>query len=224
MAYDFSTLSKYDINLGELRNYISQNKFNFEYFDEWLDGWMNIFKNAEKDTLTQIKNLEEMEIPQLEVFVKEVHLGKVTFKFNFIIEGVKNHLKTNGAALKKMSVDKFLKTVTWTKEDTASTHDINDPVYLTRFPLDDKIYLLIDGNTRVSQLLKNEANEVNYYDILPTDIINEQILLFTIEKVMLAFLLETYTFKKYLIKGESTHKHVFESSNIFHTFKKLNVK
>lgn len=224
MAYDFSTLSKYDINLGELRSYISQNKFNFEYFDEWLDGWMNIFKNAEKDTLTQIKNLEEMGIPPFEVFVKEVHLGNVAFKFNFIIEGVKNHLKINGAALKKMSVDKFLKTVTWTKEDTESTHEINDPVYLTRLPLDDKIYLLIDGNTRVSQLLKNEANEINYYDILPTDIINEQILLFTIEKVMLAFLLETYTFKKHLNKGEFTHRYIFKSSSIFHTFEKLNVK
>ncbi len=37
---------------------------------------------------------------------------------------------------------------------------------------------------------------------------------------ILIFLIRDY----FQIKGESTHKHVFESSNIFHTFKKLDVK
>lgn len=224
MAFDFSTLSKYDINLEELRNYISQNKFDFDYFDEWLDGWMNVFKTAEKDTLTQIQNLEEMGIPLFEVFIKDIHLGKVDFKFNFIIEGAKRHVKNKRLDVKKMSADEFVNTVTWTKENAESTHEITDPVYLTGLPLDNKVRLLIDGNTRVSQLLEDGVDEINFYYISPADIVNEQILLFTIEKVMYSFLLETHTFKKYLNKGEHTHKFIFDSSNIFRDLKHLNVK
>ncbi|WP_252195859.1 hypothetical protein [Bacillus mycoides] len=224
MAYDFSTLSKYDLNLEELRNYILQNRFDFEYFDEWVDGWMNVFKNAKMDTLTQIQNLEKEGIPSFEVFVKGINLGQIAFKFNFIIEGAKNHVKNSNLSVKKMSANHFVNTVTWTKEDAKSSHKINDPVYLTTLPLADKTHLLIDGNKRVSQLLKGGADEINYYDISPMDIINAQILLFTIEKVMYVFLIETYSFKKHLNNRKYTHKHIFSSSHIFHDFKELNVK
>ena len=81
MAYDFSTLTKYDLNLKELRNFVLQNQFDFKYYDEWVNGWMNVFINAEIDTLTQIQNLEKKDIPDSEVFIKEVSFRKV-FIFN----------------------------------------------------------------------------------------------------------------------------------------------
>ncbi|MEK5069602.1 hypothetical protein [Sporosarcina sp. FSL K6-1508] len=224
MAYDFSTLTKYDLNLKELRNYVLQNQFDFKYFDEWVNGWMNVFLNAEIDTLTQIQNLEKNGIPLFEVFVKEISFGKANFNFNFIVEGAKNYIKNSKAAPKKKSVTDFLNKVMWTEEESESTHEINDPVYLATLPTGNKMYLLIDGNTRVSQLLRSGTNEITYFDISPNNIIEQQILLFTIEKAIYAFLIESYTFQQHLKRGQYTHKDIFKSSNIFNAFKALNVK
>ena len=38
--------------------------------------------NAEIDTLTEIQNLEKKDIPDLEVFIKEVSFGRANFKLN----------------------------------------------------------------------------------------------------------------------------------------------
>ncbi len=224
MAYDYSTLTKYDLNIKELRNHVLQNQFDFKYYDEWINGWMNVFINAEIDTLTQIQNLERNGVPLFEVFVKEISFGNADFKFNFIVEGAKNYIKNSKATPKKIPVSEFLKKVMWTEEETESSHEINDPVYLTTLPTGNKMYLLIDGNKRVSQLLRSGANEIKYFDISAEDIIEQQILLFTIEKAMYAFLIETYTFQQHLKRGRYTHKDIFESSNIFKAFKALNIK
>ncbi|MFC5591682.1 hypothetical protein ACFPRA_22610 [Sporosarcina soli] len=224
MAYDFSTLTKYDLDLKELQKDVLQKEFDFMYFDEWLNGWMNVFKNAEIDTSTQILNLEKNGIPPFEVFVKEISFGKANFKFNFIVEGAKNYINNSKVSPNKMSGKDFFSKVMWTEEEIESTHEINDPVYLVTFPTGNKMYLLIDGNKRVSQLLKGGINEITYFDISPINIIEQQILLFTIEKAIYAFLIESYTFQQHLKRGKYTHKDIFKSSNIFNAFKTLNEK
>lgn len=123
-----------------------------------------------------------------------------------------------------MSVPDFVDKVMWTEEESESTHEINDPVYLATLPIGNKMHLVIDGNKRVSQLLRSGANEITYNDISITNIIEQQILLFTIEKAMYAFLIESYTFQQHLKRGRYTHKDIFESSNIFNAFKALNIK
>ena len=224
MAFDLASLEEYSLDINELRSYIYKHyQLNFEYFDQWIDGWIKVFKNAENDTTIQINNLKENGFPAFEIFTQNVHFGRVTFKFNFIIEGAKEYVKNSKVKPTKIKANEFSKQIKWSNEGGATTHDINNPIYLTTLPMDKYMYVVIDGNHRLTELLKNGVTEVSCIDIHPMEIINQNILLFTIDKAIYAFMIEAKVFEQHLKLNNHPHELLFKSSNINNAFKKLNV-
>ncbi|AQU73808.1 hypothetical protein [Priestia megaterium] len=224
MAFDLANLEEYSLDIDELHNYIYKHyQLNFEYFNQWIDGWVRVFKNADKDTTIQINNLKKNGFPIVEVFTQNVHFGRVTFKFNFIIEGAKEYVKNSKIKPGKIKADEFSGQIKWSHEADATTHDINHPIYLTTLPMDKYMYVVIDGNHRLTELLKSGVNEVRCIDIPPMEIINHNILLFTIDKAIYAFMVEAKVFEQHLRLNNHPHELLFKSSNINNAFKRLNV-
>ena len=224
MAFDLANLEEYSLDLNELRNYLHKYyRLDFKYFDQWIDGWIKVFKNAERDTTNQINTLKENGVPAVEVFTQNVHFGRVTFKFNFIIEGAKGYVKDSKIKPKKIKANEFSKQIKWSKEVSTTTHEINSPIYLTTLPMDKYMYVVIDGNHRLTELLKKGVTEVSCIDIHPMEIINHDILLFTIDKAIYAFMVEAKVFEQHLKLHNHSHELLFKSSNINNAFKKLNI-
>lgn len=224
MAFDLANLEEYSLDIDELHKYLYKHyKLNFEYFNQWLDGWIKVFKNAERDTVIQINRLKENGFPAVEVFTQNVHFGKAIFKFNFIIEGAKEYVENSKIKPKKIKASEFSKQIKYSNETSATTNDINNPIYLATLPMDKYMYVVIDGNHRLTELLKNGATEVSCIDIHPMEIINHNILLFTIDKAIYAFIVEAKVFEQHLKINNHPHELLFKSSNINNAFKKLNV-
>lgn len=225
MAFDYANLKEYSLDTDELRNYFYQHyRLNFKHFDEWLDGWIKVFKNAEKDTAIQVSNLKKTGFPAFEVFSQNVHFGRATFTFNFIVEGAKAYVKNNKIKPKKIKANQFSKEIKWSKESGTTTHDINNPIFLTTLPMGDNyMYVVIDGNHRVTTLLAKGATEISCIDIHPMEIINHNILMFTIDKAMYAFMVEAKVFQQHLNLNIHSHEALFKSSNINNAFKEMNV-
>ncbi|WP_332698914.1 ParB/Srx family N-terminal domain-containing protein [Halalkalibacter lacteus] len=224
MAFDYTNLKEYSLDIDELRNYFYKHyRLNFKYFDQWIDGWIKVFKNAEKDTAIQINNLKKTGFPDFEVYRQNVHFGRVTFKFNFIIEGAKDYVKNSNIKQKKIKANQFSEQIKWSKESGTTTHDINNPIFLTTLPMEDYMYVVIDGNHRLTKLLAKGATEVSCIDIHPMEIINHNILMFTIDKAIYAFMVEHKAFQQHLNLNIHPHEALFNSSNINNAFKKMNV-
>jgi hypothetical protein len=124
---------------------------------------------------------------------------------------------------KKIKANQFSKQIKWSKESGITTHDINNPIFLTTLPLDDYMYVVIDGNHRLTELLAKGATEVSCIDIHPMEIINHNILMFTIDKAMYSFIVEAKVFQQHLNLKIHPHEALFKSSNINNAFKKMNV-
>ncbi|YBV92791.1 hypothetical protein M1D53_11585 [Bacillus sp. PK9-021] len=224
MAFDLANLEEYSLDIDELRKYLYKHyKLNFEYFNQWLDGWIKVFKNAERDTVIQIDRLKENGFPAVEVFTQNVHFGKVIFRFNFIIEGAKEYVKNSKIKPKKIKASEFSKQIKYSNETSVTTNDISNPIYLATLPMGKYMHVVIDGNHRLTELLKNGATEVSCIDIHPMEIINHNILLFTIDKAIYAFIVEAKVFEQHLKLNKHPHELLFKSSNINNAFKKLNV-
>ncbi|MGG0309281.1 hypothetical protein ABEY43_19615 [Priestia megaterium] len=224
MAFDLANLEEYSLDIDELRNYIYKNyKLNFECFDQWIDGWIKVFKNAEKDTAIQINNLKENGFPAVEVFTQNVHFGRATFKFNFIVEGAKEYVENSKIKPKKIKASDFSRQIKYSNEVSSTPNNINNPIYIATLPMDKYMYVVIDGNHRLTELLKNGETEVSCIDIHPMEIIERNILLFTIDKAIYAFMVEAKVFDQHLKLNNYPHELLFKSSNINNAFKKLNV-
>lgn len=104
----------------------------------------------------------------------------------------------------------------------SSSKQLTTPIYLVWYPMENYNYLVIDGNHRLSQLLETGQKEIQGILINPMDVIDEEILLFTVEKAMYAFLVEANFMKKGTRKGQYTHKQLFDSSGINNAFMILN--
>lgn len=83
----------------------------------------------------------------------------------------------------------------------SSSKQLTTPIYLVWYPMENYNYLVIDGNHRLSQLLETGQKEIQGILINPMDVIDEEILLFTVEKAMYAFLVEANFMKKELEKA-----------------------
>ncbi|MGZ9869592.1 hypothetical protein ACU3L3_14330 [Priestia endophytica] len=223
MAFDYPNLREYSLDIDELRNYIYKHfRLNFEYFDQWIDGWMKVLKNCEKDTDKQVDNLKKKGFPMFEVFSQDMHFGRVTFKFNFIIEGAKDYIRTTQLKPKKMKAGQFFKDIKWSRMQGNPENELNKPIFLATFPVENYMSVVIDGNHRLTRLLEKGEKEVSYIHIDPMTIISHNILMFTIEKAMYAFIIEAKVFQQHLEKG-TPHQVLFESSNINNAFKKFNI-
>lgn len=223
MPFDYPHVQRYEVNFDDIHLYLKQNyKLNFEYFEKWLDGWIRVFKNAEFDTQKQIDNLLENGVYAFEVFQKDYHFGNITFKFNFIINIVDDFVNKKRPKKSNFKYKDFHEKIAWTHTTDSSTKPLTKPIYLVWFPTEKSNYLVIDGNHRLSQLLEKRQKEIQGILIEPVHVINERILLFSVEKAMYAFLVEANFMRNEIKKGQHTHKLLFDSSGINNDFKVFN--
>jgi|SRR5690625_1553353 len=223
MPFDYPNIQRYEVDFDDLQFYVQNNfRIDFDYYNEWLDGWIRVLKNAEIDTQTQIDSLLENGVYNFEVFQQDVFFGNITFKLNFIINGVDDFVKKTKPKTLKFKSKDFSKNIKWTREEEPSSKPLSNPIYLVWFPMHGYEYLVIDGNHRVTEQLDKNKNEINGILIEPTTIINNGILLFSVEKAMYTFIVESNFMKEEIIKGEHSHKKLFESSFINHGLKVFN--
>lgn len=223
MPFDYPNVQRYEVDFDDFHLYLKQNyKLNFKYFDEWLNGWIRVLKNAEIDTQKQIDTLLKDGVYAFEVFQQNLHFGNITFKLNFIINGADDFVNRKKPKTSKFKAKDFGEKIKWTQTTGSPTKPLNTPIYLVWYPMDNYDYLVIDGNHRLSQLLAKGQEEIQGILIKPIDVINEGILLFTVEKAMYAFLVEANFMKNEISKGQYTHKKLFDSSAINNDFKILN--
>ena len=94
LAFNYVKAEKYDLDFDNLANHLSQNQIiNFDYYKEWIEGWLRVIKNADKDTDIQVENLRKNGLPAFEVFTLPVYLGEFNFILNFIVEGANAHIE-----------------------------------------------------------------------------------------------------------------------------------
>lgn len=220
MAFHYVEAKKYDLDIEEIHKHLSNHPWpNFTYYNQWIEGWINVFKFAEKDTDIQVNNLIETGFPDFQVFTKEVHVGNANFFFNFIVQGANDYVKKSKVKPIKVKAKRFSEDIDWTEEPSGSTHNLHDPIYITALPLSHYKYVVIDGNHRLTECLAKGEKEINCIDIPPMDILNRSILLFSIDKALYAFFIEAEVFKRHVIQNKFSHKEIFEASNIHNAFK-----
>lgn len=220
MPFDYPNFREYEFDYDELHSYISSNqRFDFLFFNEWLDSWIKILKNTEIDTQKQIKNLYKNGIYNFEVFQQSIHFGDLTFKLNFIINGADDFVKREKPKVQRIKSTNFYRKIKWTEEYKLSTKSLSKPIYIVLFPMG---YdgLVIDGNHRLTQLLKKKQNTIDSIILYPEEIVGQNILLFTVEKAMYAFILEFHRFN-HSLQMQFDHEQLFKTSFIHNSFKKF---
>lgn len=220
MPFDYPNFREYEFDYDELHSYISSNqRFDFLFFDEWLDSWIKILKNTEIDTQKQIKNLYKNGMYNFEVFKQDIHFDDLTFKLNFIINGADDFVKRGQPKVQRIKSANFFQKIKWTEEHGLSTKPLSKPIYIVLFPMG---YdgLVIDGNHRLTQLLKKKQNGIDSILFFPKEVIEQNILIFTVEKAMYAFLIEFNSFNQ-STQMQSNNEKLFKTSFIHSAFKKF---
>lgn len=224
LAFNYVKAEKYDLDFDNLANHLSQNQIiNFDYYKEWIEGWLRVIKNADKDTDIQVENLRKNGLPAFEVFTLPVYLGEFNFILNFIVEGANAHIEKKNPPVEKFAINRFDSEISWTKENKDTSHDINKPIIITALPLEGyEKKVVIDGNHRVTMLYANNVSTINGFFIEPADIIQDNILILSIDKAIYSFIIETEVFRHHLRIGKHSHADILKSSNINNAFKKFN--
>lgn len=224
MAYDLTKFEEYKIDYDRLCDIFKNNyRLEFDKFDEWIETWTAIFKNADKDTLIQVKNLKKQtSIPNLEVFSKNIEFGGINIVFNFMVDGVQDYIKKEAPTYTSLPINDFGTKVVYETTTGESTHDLQDPVYLVFFPIGNWDYMVIDGNHRVNSFKKQNVMSIKSLLIKPMEVIKYRILLFSIDIVLYGFIVEYMNYKRRLENGEQRYQLLFDSSNIHHAFKYFN--
>ncbi|MDC7719491.1 hypothetical protein ACFX4Y_16875 [Priestia sp. YIM B13446] len=215
MPYNLVTSTKYNLDISNIENYIRSNgDFNFSYFDKWLEGWLKVFVNAEVDTQLQISNLQNVQTTgPMEIFLQDVIFNSYEHKLNFVINGVTDYLKKHSVKVQKIPASRFSQDIKWSRMKDNSTKDISEPIFITSLPKDGFKEVVIDGNHRLTTLLSQGAQTVDCVTIKPEVILENDILLFSIDKAIFSFVIEHYVFQQH-VKNGTDHKVLFNSSSI----------
>jgi|SRR5699024_5771192 len=224
MAFHYVKAKEYSLDLDRLADHYKQNQFlDFDYYKEWIDGWIKVIRNTDKDTDNQIDSIKKDGLPAFEVFDMPVYLGGQEFILNFIVEGANAHIKDRNVPITKIPIRQFDSEIVWTKEKSDSSHNIDRPIIITPLPLDgpDK-KIVIDGNHRISKLYEDHVPQINGYMIEPMYIVQDNILILTVDKAIYSFIMETEAIRRHLKIGKHSHELLFKSSLINNGFQKFN--
>ncbi len=228
MAYNFVTDKLYSVDFDELEiMFRKNNSLNFQYQEEWLNGWLKVLKRADQDTNIQFENKDKhnLSFEGFEIFQKKLIFPSFTFYFNFVITGARLFIEKTNPRIQKISLDSIQnKTfpLDWTPTDNWKGSVNNQkPIICTRFPIGMNEYLLIDGNHRLTAKINTRQESVKSYIISPQEIVDHRILPTLIDASLYLFIIEASNFSKGLSENKYTHKQIFDSSLIHSSFKEV---
>lgn len=204
MPINFSTMLPYSINYIDLMKHFET----FPIFDNanlqknYLNQWKTILKNADSKILQIFKTPKKLNnflnlVMKEESFQQVTHFGKNTVILNFNIEPlieIAEHNKQYALEIPLTYFEKSRGFVTWTPiPQTDDRISKNIPVLLAHFfNARTFSFLLIDGNHRVSQAIKNHDKTIKSLIIDPRDMLEDNIFKSKFDKLFFIFQNELY--------------------------------
>lgn len=214
MPYDIAGEKNYPLEIDKIRPFIQKHgQFKFHFYNKWLNNWMRVFENAEKETQKQLLSpaFEKVRSAITEVFTQEIIWADYTFKLNFVIDGAKSYISSHKPPIHQKESSWFSgPEVAWSRTNII-THS-EDPITITTFPMSGHTHIVIDGNHRLTDWINKGDKAVNYYFLSPEEIVNSRTLLFEIDKVVYGFVHEAYNFEKWTREKRYSDADLYHSS------------
>lgn len=222
MPYNLSTSTNYKLDLVAIRTFIEKNsKIKFHFYKKWLNNWMFVLENAEKETQKQIENLPKVSNQITQVFNQDIFFGSYKLSLNFIVDAAISYVAHNNILLKKEPIINFKNSnIKWSAD--SGTNYTNGPIIIAYFPMSVHRFLVIDGNHRVFESIKGNKSCIDTVLLKPEELMNSSTLPFSIDKAVYGFMVEAGNMNQ-LLKTNSDAL-VFKSSAVNTFFKMWNKK
>ena len=204
MPIDFSTMLPYDIDYIDLMKHFET----FPIFDNrnlqknHLNKWKTVLKSADSKIRKIFKNPKKLKdildiVMTEESFQQVTHFGKNTVILNFTIAPLvklAEQNKQNAIEIPLTYFEKSREFVTWTPISQTDNRSLKVlPILLTHFYNARTFgFLLIDGNHRVSQAIKNHDKTIEALIFDPRYMLNDNIFRSEFDKLFFIFQNELY--------------------------------
>lgn len=223
MAYDIGTGERYNVVFDEIESSLRMNLLDFQYQNEWINGWMNVLKKAEQYTDAQIQYIEQNNISFYKPFRETLEFNSFTFCFGFSIPRANRFIKDSKPniitiLLKDICNGSFGLKWTPTIDDWKSYVYNDEPVMFTDFPAHANKYLLIDGNHRLTAKASTKQDRIKSFYIPCHEIINYRVLPMKIDETMYRLFLDAHNISNLIQENKYTHRQIFDDSFIHSSF------
>ena len=238
MPIDFLTFSSYVIDYDKLmKSFENQPIFDNEKLQRnYLNKWKTQLKNADNDLLRKMRNPNHLQklIDNFQPHEKFQHRTNfnsgVSVLINFIVEPLVQMVKSDQQYSQQVNLDKFskeLEFITWTSPEHQKEDDEikKEPVIFVHFYNARAFtYLLIDGNHRVANAIKQGKESIPSLIIDPREMIAGDYFSSQFDKLFFIFQNEIYYLYQCKTQYQMTDKEMLTKSYLSnHQFNFLDI-
>lgn len=221
MPFNFTTSNEYRFDFNVLYKTMMENSI-FKQYEFYVRRWVHIFENIElldrtdSDHFLNRKNFGEF-------FQYGFSIEDQVFYLHFNIETIKHSVlaEPQPYPLQALPLSVFGTTrgfVQYTNEPYQMKNiPTNTPIILCEFPIEDTRFIVIDGNHRVTSLIKKGEKNV---DVVGCHPMNRKSFMSNVDWAMYLFKLESYHISYRVDQGENFNSLV-KISNAYNVFKNV---
>lgn len=173
MPFDLQTMNEYHIDYDEVFTILNNEKIldDKEIQEQYLIHWMKWLKENDeivvKDMYQNIEYIEKSLAKEPEIFTQEIFFGSQKVLIQFRISHILNCILPQATKedILSLDIEEFTSensSIKWTKVDDISIRSkkINNPIILIPYNCGNYLELLIDGNHRVTTILRESKTKV----------------------------------------------------------------
>lgn len=225
MPYNFCEMYPYEIDYKDLETTFrsfpvpfqtSQDK---ELYRSYIKKWIQVLQESDHTVVEQmaapgmVNKLLQMKLSEPETFQIPIQLGKNTIFLSFRVSPILHALSHQNPAPKNVPISQLLENekTRWRQETSLGIHPVTDPIIVVPFPMGNDYQLVIDGNHRLSMLIKQNAKTVPVYYIMATPLVNKGYFSSGFERYFYALLVELNYIPEWVKRGASAKEVISRS-------------
>ena len=219
MPYDFYKMKSYSIDYSSLLNtFLSFPTFmqSADLQKQYITKWLSVLSDYDKSIVEIMTNPNEvkkyilLKQTEPEVFQIPIYFEKNTLLLHFRITPLLQMLDYHKQAIETTEIDtnEFITDdkIKWTKESKPGKAPIDMPIILAPFPIGHYSSVVVDGNHRISQIIKTQRKCVSSITLAAKTFIDAELFACGFDKLLYTMLIEFQCAKACHDKGMSDNE------------------
>lgn len=225
MPYNFCEMYPFEIDYKDLEATLlsfpahfqtSQDK---ELFCRYIGNWIQVLQESDRTIVKQmatpgmVNKLFQMKLSEPETFQIPIQLGNNTIFLSFRVSPLRRTLSQQPTKPENVLISQLLENekTRWQQEPSLGLHPVTEPIIVVPFPVGNDNQLVIDGNHRLSMLIKQNAKTVPVYSVSSQTLIMNGFLSSIFELQLYTLIIELRSISVYINQGVSAKKIISSS-------------